>query len=368
MTVGLIKEIKVHEYRVGLTPDCVGAYTHEGHKVLVETSAGHGAGFEDEAYMAQGAEIVDSKQRIFDEADMIIKVKEPLPGEYDFFREGQILYTYLHLAADEPQAKALMEKGVKAVAYETITDDSGHLPCLVPMSEIAGRLATQEGAKYLEKPFGGRGVLLGGVPGVQRGNVVIIGGGIVGLNACKMAVGLGADVTILDISAQRLAYLDDIFGSQITTLYSTRTNIVKSIQKADLVIGAVLIPGAAAPKLISKEDLKLMKKGSVIVDVAIDQGGCFESSKATYHDDPTFVVEDVVHYCVANMPGAVSLTSTMALTSNTLKYGLEIANKGLERACKENQNIMHGLNIYDGKCTNEAVAKSLGLKYWEPKF
>jgi len=368
MIVGLIKEIKVHEYRVGLTPDCVGAYVKEGHTVLVETGAGHGAGFEDDAYVAKGAEIVDSKQRLFDESEMIIKVKEPLPGEYDFFHKGQILYTYLHLAADEPQAKALMEKGVKAVAYETITDDTGHLPCLIPMSEIAGRLATQEGAKYLEKPFGGRGVLLGGVPGVKRGNVTIIGGGIVGLNACKIAVGMGANVTILDISAQRLAYLDDIFGSRITTLYSTRTNIVNSIKEADLLIGAVLIPGAAAPKLISEEDLKLMQKGSVIVDVAIDQGGCFETSHATYHDNPTYVVEDIVHYCVANMPGAVSLTSTMALTSNTLRYGLEIANKGLETAAKENPNIMNGLNIYDGKCTNEAVAKSLGLKYWEPKF
>jgi alanine dehydrogenase len=368
MIVGLIREIKVHEYRVGMTPDCVGTYVRKGHTVLVETSAGHGAGFEDEAYIAQGAKIVESKQRIFDEAEMIVKVKEPLPGEYDFFKQGQILYTYLHLAADGPQAKALMDKGVKAVAYETITDETGHLPCLIPMSEIAGRLATQEGAKYLEKPFGGRGVLLGGVPGVKRGNVVIIGGGIVGINACKMAVGLGANVTILDISAQRLAYLDDIFGSQITTLYSTRTNIVNSIKEADLVIGAVLIPGAAAPKLISQEDLKMMKKGSVIVDVAIDQGGCFETSHATYHDNPTYVVEDVVHYCVANMPGAVSLTSTMALTSNTLRYGLEIANKGLETAAKENINIMNGLNIYDGKCTNEAVAKSLGLKYWEPKF
>jgi alanine dehydrogenase len=368
MIVGLIKEIKVHEYRVGLTPDCVASYVKEGHTVLVETGAGHGAGFEDDAYLTKGAEIVDSKQRLFDEAEMIIKVKEPLPGEYDFFHKGQILYTYLHLAADEPQAKALMEKGVKAVAYETITDSTGHLPCLIPMSEIAGRLATQEGAKYLEKPFGGRGVLLGGVPGVQRGNVTIIGGGIVGLNACKIAVGMGANVTILDISAQRLAYLDDIFGSRITTLYSTRTNIVNSIKEADLVIGAVLIPGAAAPKLISQEDLKLMKKGSVIVDVAIDQGGCFETSHATYHDNPTYVVEDIVHYCVANMPGAVSLTSTMALTSNTLRYGLEIANKGLEAAAKESPAIMSGLNIYDGKCTNEAVAKSLGLKYWEPKF
>jgi len=368
MKIGLVKEIKVHEYRVGLTPDCVAAYVAHGHTVYVETGAGHGAGFEDAAYLAKGAEIIESKQRLFDESEMIIKVKEPLPGEYDFFHAGQILYTYLHLAADAPQAEALMEKGVKAVAYETITDAHGHLPCLTPMSEIAGRLATQEGAKYLEKPFGGRGILLGGVPGVQRGNVTIIGGGIVGLNACKIAVGMGANVTVLDISATRLAYLDDIFGSRITTLYSTRTNILKSIKEADLVIGAVLIPGAAAPKLILESDLHLMKKGAVIVDVAIDQGGCFETSHATYHDNPTYVVEDIVHYCVANMPGAVSLTSTMALTSNTLRYGLEIADKGLERAAKENPAIMQGLNIYDGKCTNEAVAKSLGLKYWEPKF
>ncbi|NKQ40444.1 MAG: alanine dehydrogenase [Sulfurovum sp.] len=368
MTIGLIKEIKVHEYRVGMTPDCVEAYIRDGHKILVETSAGHGTGFEDDEYISKGADIADSKQRIFDEADMIVKVKEPLPGEYDFFKKGQILYTYLHLAADELQAKALLAKEVKAIAYETITDSNGNLPCLTPMSEIAGRLSTQEGAKYLEKTFGGRGVLLGGVPGVSRGNVVIIGGGIVGLNACKIAVGMGANVTILDISAQRLAYLDDIFGSSITTLYSTRTNIVRTIKEADLVIGAVLIPGATAPRLISKDDLKLMKKGAVIVDVAIDQGGCFETSCLTYHDNPIFTVEGIVHYCVANMPGAVSLTSTMALTSNTLKYGLEIANKGLEVACKENADIMNGLNIYDGKCTNKAVAKSLGINYWEPKF
>jgi len=368
MIVGLLKEIKVHEYRVGLTPDCVADYVSHGHRVLVEASAGIGAGFGDDAYAAQGAEIFESRQKLFDEAEMIIKVKEPLPGEYDFFRPGQILYTYLHLAADAPQANALMEKNVKAVAYETITDASGHLPCLTPMSEIAGRLAAQEGAKYLEKPFGGRGVLLGGVPGVKRGKVTIIGGGIVGINACKIAVGMGAEVTILDISAQRLAYLDDIFGSKISTLYSTRSNIVSSIQEADMVIGAVLIPGAAAPKLISRKDLALMKEGSVIVDVAIDQGGCFETSKATYHDNPTYIVDGIVHYCVANMPGAVSLTSTMALTSNTLKYGLEIADKGLENACLENRHIMDGLNIYEGKCTNEAVAHSLGVSYWKPNF
>ncbi len=368
MNVGLIKEIKVHEYRVGLTPDCVASYISAGHKVFVEKSAGLGAGFSDDEYVQKGAIIVEDKKKIFDESDMIVKVKEPLPQEYDFFREGQILYTYLHLAADRVQAEALLKKKVKAVAYETITDDNGHLPCLTPMSEIAGRLAAQEGAKYLEKPFGGRGVLLGGVPGVQRGNVVIIGGGIVGMNACKMVVGLGANVTVLDIAADRLAYYDDLFGSRVTTLYSNRTNILKAIKEADLVIGAVLIPGAAAPKLVSKDDLKTMKKASVLVDVAIDQGGCFETSHATYHDNPTYVVNDVVHYCVANMPGAVSLTSTLALTSNTLKYGLEIANKGLEIALSEDKNLMNGLNVYEGKCTNKAVAKSLGIEYTEIKF
>ncbi len=365
MKIGLIKEIKVHEYRVGLTPDCVASYVRAGHSVLVEKSAGVGAGFSDEEYIQKGAIITDDKRKIFDGSDMIVKVKEPLPQEYDFFKEGQILYTYLHLAADPKQAKALMDKKVKAVAYETITDRNGHLPCLAPMSEIAGRLAAQEGAKYLEKPFGGRGVLLGGVPGVKRGNVVIIGGGIVGMNACKMVVGLGANVTVLDIAADRLAYYDDIFGSQVTTLYSNRTNILNAIKDADLVIGAVLIPGAAAPKLVSKDDLKLMKKASVLVDVAIDQGGCFETSHATYHDAPTYVVNDVVHYCVANMPGAVSLTSTLALTSNTLRYGLEIANKGLEAAVKEDKSIRNGLNVYLGKCTNKAVAKSLNIEYYE---
>ncbi len=368
MKIGLIKEIKVHEYRVGLTPNCVNAYISNGHEVFVETLAGDGAGFSDEEYIANGAKIISNKKDIFDTADMIVKVKEPLEEEYEFFREGQILYTYLHLAADKKQTDALMAKKVKAIAYETITNNENQLPCLTPMSEIAGRLATQEGAKYLEKPFGGRGVLLGGVPGVKRGNVVIIGGGIVGLNACKMAVGLGSNVTILDISASRLAYYDDIFGSQVTTLYSNRTNILSSIKEADLVIGAVLIPGAAAPKLISKEDLKLMKKRAVIVDVAIDQGGCFETSHATYYDDPTYVVNDVLHYCVANMPGAVSLTSTLALTSTTLRYGLEIANKGLETAVKENKHLENGLNLYLGKCTNEAVAKSLNIEYSKQTF
>lgn len=363
MKIGLVKEIKVHEYRVGLTPDDVETYVKNGHTIFVEFDAGVGAGFENSDYEKAGGVIVKDKQKLFDDSEMIIKVKEPLKEEYDFFHEGQILFTYLHIAADKPQAQMLLDKKIKAVAYETITSPEGGLPCLTPMSEIAGRLAAQEGAKYLEKPFGGRGVLLGGVPGVQRGNVLIIGGGIVGLNACKMCVGLGANVTVMDISPSRLAFYDDLFASKVTTLFSNKTNILKALKEADLVIGAVLIPGAAAPKLISKDDLKIMKKRAVIVDVAIDQGGCFETSKATYHDNPTYVVDDIVHYCVANMPGAVSLTSTLALTATTLKHGLNIANKGLEQALKDDVHLLHGLNTYDGKLTNEAVANSLGIPY-----
>jgi alanine dehydrogenase len=360
MVIGLVKEIKKHEYRVGLTPNDVKAYIKAGHQVLVETNAGIGAGFSNEDYESVGA-VLTNKEKVF-EAQMIVKVKEPLKEEYNYFKEGQILYTYLHLAANKELTLALMEKKVSAFAYETITDDKGLLPCLKPMSEIAGRLAVQEGAKYLEKPMGGRGVLLGGVSGVKRGNVVIIGGGVVGLNACKMAVGLGANVTMIHRSGDRLAFYDDIFGSKVTTLFSNEANIKESIMQADLVVGAVLIPGASAPKLISKEDLTTMKKGSVIVDVSIDQGGCFQTSRATYHDEPTYMVNDVVHYCVANMPGAVSLTSTLALTATTLKYGLEIAQKGVKRVC-ENPHIRNGLNIYNGHCMNEPVAKSLDLTY-----
>lgn len=368
MKIGLLKEIKVHEYRVGMTPDCVREYVANGHTLLVEKNAGVGAGFEDAAYISAGATIVQDKKKIFDESDMIVKVKEPLAEEYEYFRENQILYTYLHLAADKPQALALMAKKVKAVAYETITDNFGHLPCLTPMSQIAGRLATQEGAKYLEKPFGGSGVLLGGVPGVKRGNVLIIGGGVVGMNACQMAVGLGANVSVLDINPTTLAHYDQIFGSRVTTLYSNRTNLLSALKEADLVIGAVLIPGAAAPKLVKKEDLKIMKKHSVMVDVAIDQGGCFETSHVTYHDNPTYVIDDIVHYCVGNMPGAVSLTSTLALTSNTLRHGLAIANKGLEQALKDDKNLLNGLNVYDGKCVNEAVAKSIDIQFTKIEF
>lgn len=363
MKIGLIKEIKNHEYRVGMTPDCVAAYVQNGHTVLVEKGAGEGTGFEDDAYVKQGATIVADKAKIFAESDMIVKVKEPLVEEYDYFKENQILYTYLHLAADKPQAMALLAKKVKAIAYETITNNFGQLPCLTPMSQIAGRLAIQEGAKYLEKPFGGSGVLLGGVPGVKRGNVVIIGGGVVGMNACQMAVGIGANVTVLDINPNALAHFDQIFDSKVTTLYSSRANLIAALKEADLVVGAVLIPGASAPKIVKKEDLKIMKKHSVMVDVAIDQGGCFETSHVTYHDNPIYMVDDIVHYCVGNMPGAVSLTSTLALTANTLKHGLAIANKGLEQAVKEDKNLMNGLNTYAGKCVNEAVAKSLNLEF-----
>lgn len=362
MIVALIKEIKKHEYRVAMTPDDVKQYIKNGHDVIVEFDAGLGAGFSNEEYEEAGAKVLKDKKEIFKQSSMIVKVKEPLKEEYELFEKGQILYTYLHLAANKELTESLLENGVDSVAYETITDDDGNLPCLRPMSEIAGRLSIQEAAKYLEKPQGGSGVLLGGVTGTKRGNVVIIGGGIVGLNACKMAVGLGANVTVIARSAKTLGYFDDIFSSKVTTLYSNEANIKEAIKKADVVVGAVLIPGASAPKLVSFEDLKLMKKGSVLVDVAIDQGGCFETSRATYHDKPVYDVEGIIHYCVANMPGAVSLTSTQALTANTLKYGLDIANKGIKKAIK-NPHIKAGLNTYKGNLVNEAVAISLELPY-----
>ena len=363
ITVGVVKEIKNHEYRVGLTPDCVKAYSMAGHRVLVETNAGIGSGFDDKEYIEAGAKIIESAAAIWAQADMIVKVKEPIEPEYDLMREGQILYTYLHLAADLNLTKALLKNKVKAMAYETIIGDNGSLPCLQPMSEIAGRLAIQEGAKYLEKPYGGRGMLLSGVPGVEKGNIVIIGGGTVGVNACKMAVGMGANVTILDVSAKRLAYLDDIFHGSITTLYSTKANIQKAIAQADLVVGAVLLPGKAAPKLVTREDLKLMKSGAVIVDVAVDQGGCIETTHATTHQDPVFTVDGIVHYCVANMPGAVSRSSTIALTNTTLNFGLLIANKGFEQASKINKGLAQGINCYNGKITCMGVAEAFELEY-----
>ncbi len=365
MKVGCVKEIKKHEYRVGLTPSDVKSYVTRGHQVYIETEAGLAAGFEDSDYEDAGAAICETREKIFNSCDMIIKVKEPIPDEYPLFRENQILYTYLHLAANQELTEMLMDRKVKAVAYETIENEEGSLPCLKPMSEIAGRLSVQEGAKYLEKTFGGRGVLLGGVPGVARGKVGIIGGGVVGTNACKIASGMGADVTILDVSASRLAYLDDIFGSRINTLYSTDANIETVLRESDVLIGAVLLPGAKAPTLVSREHLKIMKNGSVIVDVAVDQGGCVETIHPTTHDDPVYVIDGVVHYGVANMPGAVALSSTNALTSTTLPYGLMIAELGLEVACKQSPEIYKGVNVYKGKCVYENVAKAFDMQYTE---
>ena len=362
MKIGTTKELKNHEYRVGLTPDNVSAFVAAGHTVYVETKAGEGAGFSDEEYKAAGAEILASPAEVFEKAELIWKVKEPEPCEYKFLREGQILFTYLHLAPNPKLAKALMDKKVKAVAFETITDGNV-LPCLRPMSQIAGRLSIQEGAKYIEKSFGGRGILLGGVPGVERGKIVIVGGGTAGTYAAKAAVGIDAEVTLLDINLDRLAYLEDIFGASVTTLYSTEANIRKALKEADLVIGSVLIPGGKTPKLVRREHLKLMKKGAVIVDIAIDQGGCCESSHVTTHDDPVFIEQGVVHYCVGNMPGAVPYTSTVALANATFRYGMMMANLGLEEAVRRNKGLAMGVNIYNGLCTNVNVAKALNLEY-----
>jgi len=366
MRIGCVKEIKTHEYRVGLTPACVKIYTRRGHQVLIEKGAGYGAGYGDQEYIDAGAFVAEARENVFNNSDMIIKVKEPQPEEISMFKKGQILLTYLHLAADQPQTKGLIESGVSAVAYETIEGPDGSLPCLKPMSEIAGRLSIQEGAKYLEKHFGGRGVLLGGVPGVPRGEIVILGAGVVGTNAAQMAMGLGANVTILDINAQRLAYLDQLYFGRINTLYSTEANIEMMLKRADVLIGAVLIPGAKAPRLVRREHLKLMKPGAVIVDVAVDQGGCIETSRPTTHDDPTYTIDDIIHYCVANMPGGVARTATQALTSSTLAYGLEIADKGLEKALADHPGLMKGLNIYKGKITYPDVAEAFDLPYVDP--
>lgn len=363
MIIGTTKELKNHEYRVGLTPDNVAYYVSQGNEVYVETKAGEGAGFGDEEYISAGAKILGTAKEVFDIAEMLVKVKEPEKCEYDMLREGQILYTYLHLAANSELAQALMDKKVKAVAFETITDEQGNLPCLRPMSQIAGRLSIQEGAKYIEKSYGGRGILMGGVPGVERGKIVIIGGGIAGTYAAKAAVGIDAQVTLLDINPNRLAYLEDIFGASVTTLYSTEANIKKALAEADLVIGSVLIPGSSTPKLVRREHLKLMKKGAVIVDIAIDQGGCCESSHVTTHDDPVFIEDGIVHYCVGNMPGAVPYTSTVALANATIRYGAMIASLGLEESVKENPGLANGLNIYNGMCVNKNVAQSLGIEF-----
>jgi len=366
MRVGCPKEIKNHEYRVGLTPGAVREYVAHGHEVLVETKAGAGIGADDDAYRAAGAKIVPTAADIFGRSDMVVKVKEPQPAEWAQLRDGQILYTYLHLAPDPEQTKGLLASGVTAIAYETVTDERGGLPLLAPMSEVAGRLSIQAGATALQKANGGRGILLGGVPGVLPAKVAVIGGGVVGLHAARMAAGLGADVSILDRSIPRLRQLDDLFGGRVHTRYSTIDALEEEVFSADLVIGAVLIPGAAAPKLVTREMLSGMKKGAVIVDVAIDQGGCFETSHATTHSDPTFEVDGVVHYCVANMPGAVPVTSAHALNNATLHYGLQLADKGL-KAIAEDRHLRAGLNVHRGRVTNRAVAEALGYESYAPE-
>lgn len=357
MRIGCVKEIKNNEFRVGLTPDNVKAYAAAGHEILIECGAGLGSGFTDEEYAAAGAQLIPNPAEVWKQVEMMVKVKEPLPSEYPLFHEGLILYTYLHLAPDPEQTEALLAAKVTGVAYETLMERDRSLPLLVPMSQIAGRLSIQQAAKYLEKRFGGEGILLAGVPGTPKANIVILGGGTVGTNACKIAVGMGANVTIIDISLKRLEYLDDLFGSRIQTLYSTDANIEKAVREADVVIGSVLIPGAATPKLFKRKYLKEMRPGAVFVDVAIDQGGCGESSRVTSHDDPIFIEEGIVHYCVGNMPGAVPRTSTIALTNATLRYGLQIAAYGLEEACRRNPVIYSAVNTYDGKITYPGVAE-----------
>jgi len=361
MKIGCVKEIKAQEFRVGLTPSATKEAILNGHTVYIEKSAGIGSGFEDDEYLNVGARIIDTADEIFQTCDMIVKVKEPQAQERKMLRSGQILFTYLHLAPDMPQTKDLLESGCTAIAYETVTDRRGGLPLLAPMSEVAGKLAPQVGSWTLQKANGGRGVLMGGVPGVSPAKVIVIGGGVVGTHAAKVSAGMGADVTVLDRSLERMRYLDDVFSASFKCEFSSSANIARLIQEADMVIGAVLIPGASAPKLISKSQLSSMKPGSVLVDVAIDQGGCFETSRATTHADPVYEVDGVVHYCVANMPGAVARTSTEALGNSTLPYMLELANKGWKRACSENPHLANGLNVHDGKVTYQAVADALGL-------
>ncbi len=371
MLIGVPKEIKNHEYRVGLTPAAVKEFVSNGHQVMVQDNAGASIGFTNDQFEAAGASIIATPEEIFEKAEMIVKVKEPQPNECKMLSEGQTLYTYLHLAPDPLQTELLVESGATCIAYETVTDRVGALPLLAPMSEVAGRMSVQAGAHFLEKAHGGSGTLLGGVPGVAPGKVLVIGGGVVGTNAAKMALGLGADVTILDRSLPRLRDLDDIFGGHVKTVYSTVDAIEYYSSKADLVVGAVLIPGAAAPKLLTRQHISEMKEGSVVVDVAIDQGGCFETSKATTHQEPVYVVDGVVHYCVANMPGGVARTSTMALNNATLPFGIALANKGSKQAMLDDPHLLNGLNVHKGKVTYKAVVDALGeelnLEYMEAK-
>jgi alanine dehydrogenase len=358
MKVGVPKEVKSHEYRVSMMPVGAEQLVKAGHEVLIEQGAGASSGFPDEAYTCVGAKIVTSTDEVFS-ADMIVKVKEPQPAEIKRFRPGQIVFTYFHFAASAELTRACMESGIVAIAYETIKDKKGTLPLLTPMSEIAGKMSIQEGAKYLEKPMMGRGILLGGVPGVPPADVVILGAGVVGTNAAKVAAGLGANVKLMDINLDRLRYLDDVMPANVSTIYSDPHTIREALIEADLVVGAVLIPGAKAPRLVTREQLKIMKNGAVIVDVAIDQGGCVETAKATTHENPTYVVEGVVHYCVANMPGAVGRTSTIALCNSTLPYALRIANNGYEKAAVDDPGLKEGLNMIRGKIVNKAVEGSL---------
>ena len=369
MRVGVPSEIKVHEYRVGLTPGAVREYVAHGHQVVVQSGAGAGIMASDDAYQAAGAEIAATAAEIFAGCDMIVKVKEPQPSEWVQLRRGQLLFTYLHLAPDPAQAKGLIASGCTAIAYETVTDDRGTLPLLAPMSEVAGRLAIEAAGQAMRRSEGGAGILLGGVPGVPAGRITVLGGGMVGTHAARMAVGLGAEVTIIDRSIPRLRQLDEMFNGRVRTRYSTLETIDHEVSIADAVIGAVLIPGASAPRLVTREMLKHMKPGSVLVDVAIDQGGCFETSRPTTHADPTYVVDGIIHYCVANMPGAVPQTSAAALNNATLPYGLALANKGvaaLESSTETGRGLLAGLNVHEGKVTSQAVAESLNLEFVAP--
>ncbi len=367
MLVGVPREIKDNEYRVGLTPSAVRELVARGHKVIVQAGVGETIDLEDDRYVAAGAEIVPDAASVFGRAELVVKVKEPQPSEIAMLREGQVLFTYLHLAPDLPQTRGLIDSGCVAIAYETVTDESGGLPLLAPMSEVAGRMSIQAGAHALEREAGGRGVLLGGVPGVPPAKVVVLGGGVVGMNAVRMALGLEADVTVLDRSLPRLKELDLAFAPALKTRYSTTDAVEESVLAADLVIGAVLIPGAAAPKLVTREMIRGMRRGTVVVDVSIDQGGCFETSRPTTHSNPTYVVDGVVHYCVTNMPGAVARTSTFALNNATLPFTLALADKGYRKAMADDKHLRNGLNVFAGKVTHHAVAGAHGLEYVAPE-
>lgn len=363
MKIGVLKEIKTKENRVAMTPAGVEQMVARGHTIMVETTAGEGSGFTDESYVNAGAQIAPSAQMVYEQNEMIMKVKEPLPVEYPLIRKDQVLFTYFHFAASEELTRAMIDSGSISVAYETVEKANGSLPLLTPMSEVAGRMAIHEGAKYLEKTYQGKGILLGGVPGVEPGTVIVVGGGIVGTNAAKIACGMGAKVYLLDTNLERLRYLSDVMPKNCFPLMSNPATIRELLQDADLVVGAVLIPGAVAPKLITREMLGIMKKGSVIVDVAIDQGGCFETSKPTTHDDPIYEIDGIIHYCVANMPGAVSMTSTIALTNATLPYAIQLADKGYKIAAQENPELAAGFNVVKGKVTYQGVAEAFGLEY-----